>query len=77
MFKNFGASSLDFELRVFIRDVNKILSVHSDINFEIARRFTLEGIEIPFDQHDVTLKNIDQIGAAVSDAISGVGSNSK
>ena len=77
VFKNFGASSLDFELRVFIRDVNKILSVHSDINFEIARRFTLEGIEIPFDQHDVTLKNIDQIGAAVSDAISGVGSNSK
>jgi len=77
VFKNFGASSLDFELRVFIRDVNKILSVHSDINFEIARRFVEEGIEIPFDQHDVTLKNIDQIGAAVSDAIKGNSSDSK
>jgi|LGOV01.1.fsa_nt_gb small-conductance mechanosensitive channel len=77
VFKNFGASSLDFELRVFIRDVNKILAVHSDINFAIARRFTEEGIEIPFDQHDVTLKNVDQIGAAVSNVIKGVGSDSK
>jgi small-conductance mechanosensitive channel len=77
VFKNFGASSLDFELRVFIRDVNKILTVTSEINFEIARRFTEEGIEIPFDQHDVTLKNVDQIGAAVSDAIKEIGTDSK
>ena len=77
VFKNFGASSLDFELRVFIRDVNKILSVHSDINFEIARRFTEEGIEIPFDQHDVTLKNVDQIGAAVSAAVKGIASETE
>jgi len=77
IFKNFGASTLDFELRVFIRDVNKILSVHSDINFSIARRFTEEGIEIPFDQHEVTLKNVDQIGLAVTDAIKGISLDSK
>ncbi|PCJ74816.1 MAG: mechanosensitive ion channel protein MscS [Rhodobacteraceae bacterium] len=77
IFKNFGASSLDFEMRVFIRDVNQILTVHSDINFEIARRFEQEGIEVPFDQHDITLKNVDQIGAAVSDAIKEIGSGSK
>jgi len=77
IFKSFGASSLDFEMRVFIRDVGNILSVRSDINFEIARRFAQDGIEIPFDQHDVTLKNVDQIGAAVSDAIKGMGSDNK
>ncbi|MGE4610782.1 MAG: mechanosensitive ion channel domain-containing protein [Paracoccaceae bacterium] len=72
LFKDFAASSLDFELRVFIRDVNKILSVRSDINFEIARRFEEEGIEIPFNQSEVTLKNVEQIGAVVSDAIKGI-----
>ncbi|MBL4874579.1 MAG: mechanosensitive ion channel family protein [Rhodobacteraceae bacterium] len=76
IFKAFGASSLDFEMRVFIRDVGNILSVRSDINFEIARRFAQEGIEIPFDQQDVTLKNVDQIGAAISTAIKGIGSDS-
>lgn len=73
VFKSFGASSLDFELRVFIRDVNKILSVRSNINFDIARRFAEESIEIPFDQHDVTLKNVDEIGAALREVISGNG----
>ncbi len=69
IFRNFGASALDFEIRVFLRDVNKMLSVKSDINFAIARRFAEENIEIPFDQSEVTLKNIDQIGAALSAAI--------
>lgn len=71
IFQNFGASALDFELRVFLRDVGNMLSVKSNINFAIAKRFAEEGIEIPFDQSDVTLKNVDEIGKALTGAIVG------
>lgn len=69
VFKDFGASSLDFELRVYLRDVNSMLSVKSNINFAIAEKFAAESIEIPFIQSDVTLRNVDEIGQALSGAI--------
>lgn len=69
VFLNFGASSLDFVVRIFLRDVNKMLSVKSDINFAIAKRFAEEGIEIPFTQNDVNLRNIDEIGTALRHAL--------
>ena len=52
-FMNFGASSLDFELRCYTDDVLFRLSIGSDLRFEIDRRFREEGIEIPFPQHVV------------------------
>lgn len=55
LFRSFGDSSLDFELRCFIRDVDSRLSVISDMNFDIDLRFKEAGIEIPFPQRDVHL----------------------
>ncbi|WP_252509607.1 DUF3772 domain-containing protein [Thalassospira sp. TSL5-1] len=65
VFIGFGESSLDFELRYFLRDIGDVLAVASSIRFEVLERFREEGIEIPFPQRDVNLRDIDRLEDAI------------
>jgi small-conductance mechanosensitive channel len=59
LFLNFGDSSLDFQLRVWIADFNDRRIIQSALLREIDRRFRLEGVEIPFPQRDLHLRSVD------------------
>lgn len=66
LFRDFGASSLDFELRAYLTDIGWIMRVASDLRFAIDRAFRDAGIEIPFPQTDVHLRDIERLERALS-----------
>jgi len=53
IFRAFGDSALNFELRCYIKDVDSRLSVISDMNFAIEKELRLANISIPFPQRDI------------------------
>ncbi|MEW9805142.1 mechanosensitive ion channel family protein [Mesorhizobium sp. ZMM04-5] len=57
LFAAFGASSLDFEVRVFLGDVTNSVIVQNDLRFAIIEKFEAEGIEIPFPQSVISVKS--------------------
>jgi len=57
LFLEFGDSSLNFELRAHIGNINRCMHVTSDLNRAINTEFNRKGIEIPFPQRDVHFRN--------------------
>jgi potassium-dependent mechanosensitive channel len=49
----FGEGALEFELRCVVADVEKALSVRSDLNYAIIKRFREAGVEIPHQQREL------------------------
>jgi small-conductance mechanosensitive channel len=58
LFKGFGDSSLDFELRVWTKSQVRTPNVlRSDLYFAIFRELARRGIEIPYPQRDLHLRS--------------------
>ena len=58
VFLGFGASSLDFELRVHIQGADDLVAARSGLHFAIDRAFRSAGIEIAFPQTDIHIRSI-------------------
>ena len=53
LFMDFGDSSLDFELRVRVKHIERRFSIKSDLNFAVDKAFREAGVTIPFPQRDL------------------------
>ena len=56
LFRGFGDSSLDFEVRAYLRDIGTALQAQTDLLRNIFAKFRAHGVEIPFPQRDLHLR---------------------
>jgi potassium efflux system protein len=65
LFRGFGESSLDFEIRAHLFNVDSRLKTISDINFAIDKAFRENNIEIPFPQRDLHIRSVPETGLPI------------
>ncbi len=69
LFEDFGPSSLDFILFVYLVNVNRSFAVRTDLRIAILKAFRNNGVEIPYPQSDVHLRDLDWVKTAVSERL--------
>ena len=55
---------MNFEIRALLDDINFGLTVRSELNHQIYEVLTTHGIEIPFRQRDIWIRNPEALGGA-------------
>jgi len=59
IFKNFGASSLDFQLRAYIPNIGALMGTRHELNMAIDKAFREAGVEIAFPQQDIHVRTVE------------------
>ncbi len=60
LFREFGDSSLNFDVRFWTADSTTWLELQSDVTIAINNAFKKAGIEIPFPQRDLHLRSVEK-----------------
>ena len=69
LFRGFGDSSLDFDLAIWIDQPQHTMRVRSDLYYMVFETFKNHGIEIPFPQRDLNLKeNWEKLARLMTEA---------
>jgi small-conductance mechanosensitive channel len=69
LFRGFGDSSLDFELCAWTESIRGWLPVQSDLAVALNRALAEAGIQIPFPQRDLHVRNVPELREAVAEAM--------
>jgi len=56
LFRGYGDYALNFELRAYARDVDYFLTLESELYFAVDQALREAGIEVPYPQHDVHIR---------------------
>lgn len=64
LFTGFGDSALNFELRFWTADADRVSIIRSDVSIAVNNALAAAGIEIPFPQRDLHLRSADGSAAA-------------
>lgn len=66
LFKSFGDSTLDYELRVFIPSIEHLVSIRHELHMTVIKEFRKAGIEIAFPQRDLHVRSVDGLREIMS-----------
>lgn len=66
IFKRFGDSTLDFELRVFIPGIDHFVPIRHKLNNAVINAFRAADIEIAFPQRDLHLRSVSDLDKIMS-----------
>ena len=61
-FTNFGSDALEFRLICTVGTVTDAFGVESDLRFAIVARLREEGVEIPYAQRDINIRQLGDVG---------------
>ncbi|MBP2312828.1 DUF3772 domain-containing protein [Azospirillum soli] len=68
MFREFGPSGLEFELRSFVANTDHILPVRNELRMRIIEEFRAQGIQMPFDQRVVHMPKVEELLEALAES---------
>ncbi len=68
-FNNFGSSSLDFILRIWVDDIDVTLITLTELRFAINKAFREENIEISFPQLDLHVKEVVKVAGSQEETV--------